>query len=172
MLEAIDYSSRRGVIVPMMDMIYDLIAENIEKDKQAGFPPLENKIIWKQRFRVALMEIERRWVFVMEGKLTTALLFYRFSGGDKLFIDELMVAWPYRNNKMIFPMLLDKFRFDDAVKKYSAIYAGERVRVEENAEILAAAGFKGEYENGYQLLGSLPEAVDALKMRYTGRSAK
>jgi hypothetical protein len=166
-MEAVDYSGRRGIIVPMMDKIYALITENIEKDKQAGLPPPLNRIIWRQRFKRMLPEIHRRWMFILDGKSLAGLLFYHFKdNGNKLYIDELMVAWPYRHNKLVFPLMLDKFQFDREVKACREIYAGERVRMEPDKEILATAGFKETYEGGYHLLGSLPETVEALKIRY------
>ena len=49
MPEFIDYSSRRGAIVPLLPKIHALLKENAEKDKLSGLEIPENLVTWRQK---------------------------------------------------------------------------------------------------------------------------
>jgi hypothetical protein len=167
MLEAIDYSARRGAIVPLMDRIYAVMLENAQRNRISGLPLPPNIIIWRQDFRKMLTDVCRRWVFALDGSDLAGFLFYHSeSHSQNIFIDECMIAWAYRNNGLVFPLLLDKFQFDRQVKEAEAIFAGAHIRQEADKEILAYVGFKDGASGEYQKLGALAEAVEALKIRY------
>ena len=167
MLEVYDYSNRRGVIALMLTKIYAVMAENAEKDRQASLPPPGNRVLWTQRYKKIVVEINRRWLFVMDGNSIAGFLFYRLEeNGSRIYLDEFMLAWPYRHNAPVFTMLLDKFMNDRAVRDASEVFAGERIRIEHDKEMLAAVGFKDEYADGYESLGAPDKAADALKLRY------
>ena len=167
MLEAIDYSNRRGVIALMLNEIYTVMAENAEKDKQANLPPPGNRILWVQRYKKIVVDVNRRWLFAMDGNSIAGFMFFRLEeNGSHIYLDEFMLAWPYRHNAPVFGLLLDKFMNDRAVREASEVFAGERIRIEHDKELLASVGFKDEYENGFQSLGAPNRAADTLKIRY------
>lgn len=174
MLEVIDYSSRRGVIVPLLGQVYALLAENAEKDKLAGLTPPANIILWKQTMNRYLVDIRRRWLFVMDDTVVAGLMFFRFGEDPQsVYIDELQIAWLYRRNEAVLAMLLDKFQSDRSVKACTQVYAGERIKKEEAKEILASVGLSesragkpAPSDADDPLLGTPREAVNALKLRY------
>ena len=173
MLETFDYSNRRGIIPPMLDKIYGVISEYAANDKLAGLPPLPNLIIWKQRMRKILVDISSRWLFAMDGTAVAGLLFYRFGkepeNAGNVYIDELIVAWGYKDDESVFGALLDKFVNNDSVKDCPEVFAGERVRRDADKELLASKGFAEKYPGGYQSLGAPEQAADALRLRYARR---
>jgi hypothetical protein len=59
---------------------------------------------------------------------------------------------------------------DNKVKSCAEVFAGERIKVERDKEILASVGFKDTYIDGYQLLGNPRDAEAALKLRYLGET--
>ena len=179
MLEAVDYSGRRGVIVSMFDAIYALLKKNAEKDVMAHLPPPEHIILWKQSMRGQLMDVNRRWFFAFDGKTLAGLAFFHLGGaspanpsplvpasGENIYLDEFQLDWAYRHSDAAFNVLLEKFANDREVAAAAAIFASERVKNEENKEILASVGFKDTPPDGYQRLGTTQETASALKQRY------
>ena len=176
MLEAFDFSNRRGVIAPMLNGIYKAISDYAASEKLAGFPPLPNHIIWKQRMRARLVDISSRWLFVMDGTAIAGLLFYRLgarqSGAGRVYVDELVISPAYREDGLALRMLLDKFIGSDYVKDCAEVFAGDRVRHDEDRELLASVGLADDYPDGYEPLGAPDRAADALRLRYARRQGK
>ena len=81
MLEFVDYSSRRGAMVPLLPKIHALLKELAEKDKLSGVEPPENIVSWRQKTSPILLDISRRFLFAMEikgqEKQLAGFLFYR-----------------------------------------------------------------------------------------------
>jgi hypothetical protein len=165
MLEVHDYSNRRGIMVPMLKKFHEMLRETAEKDSMAACPPPENYILWKQNMHKKLVDINRRWFLVLDGKTVAGLMFFYFER-DRIYIEELRIAWAYRNNSIAFTLLIDKFINDNTVRKSSAVYAGINVKREPNQEILASVGFGESFENGWEPLGTPQDAAGALKLRY------
>ena len=166
MLEISDYSGRRGVIVPLLPKIHALLKETAEKDTLAAFAPPEHYILWKQNAYKKLVEVHRRWLVVLDGPALAGFLFYHFETSIDVYIDELRIAWAYRNNGAVFTLLLDKFANNHEVRKVTSVFASLAVKKETSQEILASVGFGETFEGGWEPLGSLSDAVGALKLRY------
>lgn len=169
MLEIVDYSSRRGVIVSLLPQIYALFSENAKQDVMAGLEPPENIILWKQSMRKALVDVQKHWLFVLDGEHIAGLMFYRMGAGAEtgcVFIEELQMAWRCRQKEAVLALLLDKFLLDRGVNACGEVLSGARIKNDANKELLASVGFGEIYPGGYQTLGAPKSAVAALKLRY------
>jgi hypothetical protein len=168
MLEVNDYSNRRGAMVPLLPKIHEMLAEASARDTVAGIKPPINYILWKQEISRRLVDIYRRWVAIMDGPVVAGVFFYHFGDKDKsIYIDELRIAWAYRNNNTVINMLCDRFANDNAIKKVSSVYASENIKKESSQEILATVGFEKQFENGWEPLGNPVDAAAAIKLRYS-----
>jgi hypothetical protein len=165
MLEITDYSGRRGGLVAFLPKIHALFAENAARDALAGFKQPENIILWKQKYSKELIEIHRRFLLVTDLQSIAGLMFYHFKGGA-VYIDELQTAWQNRNNPAVFNMMIDKFSTSNEVKSCAEIFAGTNIKSSADKELLASVGFKETFPGGWEPLGSLTEAVGALRQRY------
>jgi len=173
MLEINDYSNRRGVIVPMLPKIHAMLAENATRDKLASLEPPEHLIIWTQKMRSVLTDVNRRFFIAQDGGFLAGIFFYRYEktdaqtdAGAKIFLEDVQVGWAFRNNSGVIDGFLQRLDFD-APAKDATFFASERVKSEADKEILAAKGFKKELdENGYEKLGNYSQAVAAVKLRY------
>ncbi|MCL1843868.1 MAG: hypothetical protein FWF79_08645 [Defluviitaleaceae bacterium] len=165
MLEIIDYSSRRGAIVPFLTKMHAVIKENSLRDKLAGMKPPEHVITWSQKMRKVLLDINRRFYIALDGQMLAGVFFYRVDGG-KAFIEDVQVAWAYRNNAHVIDGFLRKLEYDVSLKD-STFYASERVKADADAEMLASKGFKKKYVDGWEELGTLSQASQAIKIRYS-----
>ena len=172
MLEALDYSNRRGIIVPMLEGIYKMISEQASGDKRANLPPLPNRVIWKQRMRRELVDIKTRWIFALDGAAIAGFLFFRAAeesgGGLSAYIEELAIAAEYRGEGLALGALIDKFMNENYIRGGPRVFAGERIRRGDGEELLASVGLGGEYPGGYEPLGTPNEAAEALRDRYSG----
>jgi hypothetical protein len=168
MLEVKDYSARRGVIVPILPKIHAMIKENAEKDTIAGIAPPEHIITWTQKMRKLLMDIKRRFLVASDGGNLAGIFFYRYDE-TKIYIEDLQIAWAYRNNPGVIEGFLKRLEFDAGTKD-ATFFVSERVKIEADKEILAAKGFKETHDGGWEELGSLQKTAAALKLRYN-RSA-
>ena len=167
MVEVQDFSSRRGAIVPVLPSVHAMLAEN-SKHIASTSPP-EHIIIWTQKMRKILMDINRRFFLAMDGKIVAGVFFYRIEGGN-VFFEDVHVAWTYRNNSSVVDGFVQRLEYDASLKG-ATFFAGKNVRSDADQEILMAKGFeRGLDENGYEKLGTLSQAAGALKARY-GRSA-
>jgi len=164
MIEFFDYSGRRGALVTLLPKIHALLTENAQKDKLSGISQPEHIVTWQQKKKAVLLDINWRFLVCMDGPILAGLFFYRYQGSN-IYIEDLHVAWAYRNNKAIIEGLLKKLEYD-ANAKDSTFFAGERIKTESDKEILASVGFKQEHEGGWENVGSLSQAVNALKLRY------
>jgi hypothetical protein len=165
MLEIMDFSSRRGGLVPLLPKIHAMLTENAAKDVLAGYRQPENIILWKQKAYKELVETHRRFLLVTDVQSVAGLLFYHFND-SAAYIDELQTAWQYRGNTAVFNLLADKFAANKDVKACTQIFAGENIKSPADKELLASVGFKETFPGGWEPLGSLPEAVNALRLRY------
>ncbi len=165
MFEVIDFSSRRGALVPLLPKIHALLTVNAVKDKVAGIAPPENIILWKHRAHREILEIHRRFVLVMDGNSVTGLLFYHFKE-DSVYLDQFQIAWEYRHNPAVLDIMTDKFAANREVKACGSVYAGENVKAPADKELLASVGFKETFPDGWEPLGTVAEAVGALRTRY------
>ena len=163
MLEIMDYSSRRGVIVPILAKIHAILKENAEKDKTQEPPP--HIITWQQDKRKELLDINRRYLVALDGNVLSGFFFYRYDGG-KIYIEDIQVAWSHRNNPHVIDGFLKKLEFDPGTKD-AAFYASERVKRDADKEMLASKGFKEEHEGGFEKLGTFSQASAAIKIRYS-----
>lgn len=163
-MEIVDLSRRRGAIVHMLSQVYDLMRhEGIE---------LPNMIIWKQEMGRAVIDINRRYVFALEGtKNVHGILFYRVStDGRSVFLDSL-IADGRRSalSAQIIDALLKKFEQDNEVKSCESIYIGRDIKREAADEILETVGLQDDTifnTEGYQLLGGPGDAFKAIRIRY------
>ena len=166
MLESHDYSGRRGVLVPLMPKVHALLTETAKKEPLAGIEPPINIILWRQEIYKLLVEIHRRWLMVMDGPAIAGLMFFYFDKNGDTYINELRIAWPYRHNNGVFPLLIDRFMKDPGVKNSKNVFAGPNVKKEANQELLASVGFEAHFENGWEPLGNPTDAAGVLKLRY------
>ncbi|MDR0272506.1 MAG: hypothetical protein LBI27_04230, partial [Clostridiales bacterium] len=161
-----DYSTRRGVIVPILPKIHKLLKENAEQDKLACIEPPEHLITWQHKMRRELVDINRRFLIAVDGPNVAGFFFYRYDG-KKIYIEDFQVAWAYRNNANVIEGFLKKLEFDKGTTD-AVFYASERVKIEANSEILASKGYdvKKTDDEGWEELGPLKQTAGALKMRY------
>jgi hypothetical protein len=163
MLEINDYSSRRGVIVPLLPKIHAMLKENAENDKLAGLEPPEHVITWTQKMRKDIVDINRRFFVALDGANLAGILFYRYDGTD-IYIEDLHVAWPFRHNAGVIEGFIKRLEFDGGTKD-AKFFASDRVKIESDKEILESKGFKSRGE-GWETLGTFKQTVAALKLRY------
>lgn len=165
MIEIHDYSGRRGALVPFFPKIHAMLKENAERDKMAGLEPPEHIVTWTQKLRKVLLDINRRFIVAADGGNLAGVFFYRYDA-TKVFIEDLQIAWAYRNNPNVIEGFLKKLEYDQAAKD-ATFYASERVKIDSDKEILAAKGFKTTHEDGWEELGTLQQAAGAIKIRYS-----
>jgi len=165
-MQAYDYSTRRGAIVPLLSRVHALMTTNAKNDTLCGIDPPENIIFWRQRLYKQLVDIHTRWLFVLDDKQVAGVLFYHI-GEDvpDIYIDELQVAWPYKGKPIVLAALLDKLGQDPAAKA-ARFFGSERVKSPHDKEILESRGFVETFPNGWEPLGNHSEALAALKLRY------
>ncbi len=165
MPEVIDYSNRRGALVPLMPKIHALLTENAEKDTLAAFAKPENIIFWKQKMGKAFLEIKNRYILTVNAGDIAGLMFYRLEDGAA-YISQLQAAWQYRRNPTIIEAMIDKFITNNEVKTCREVFAGENIKAPHDKELLAAVGFKDTFPDGWEPLGSVSDAAGALRTRY------
>ncbi|MCL1884842.1 MAG: hypothetical protein FWF81_13945 [Defluviitaleaceae bacterium] len=163
-MEIKDFSGRRGVLVPIFPKIHAMLKENSEKDRISGLKPPEHVITWQQKMRSTLVDNNRRFFVAMDGNNLAGIFFYRYDG-NKIYIEDVHVAWAYRRNALVIDGFLKKLEYDQGTKD-ATFFVGERIKLEVDKEILASKGFKDEHEDGWERLGTLQEAIAALKIRY------
>lgn len=163
-LQINDYSNRRGVIVQFLPKIHALLKENAERNPQAGLEPPEHVIRWQQKMRSVLIDINRRFFVALDGNNLAGIFFYRYDG-DKILVEDVQTAWSYRNNPNVIDGFLKRLEYDQGAKD-ATFYAGERVKLDADKELLANKGFKDTHEGGFEKLGTLSQAAGALKLRY------
>ena len=162
-----DFSSRRGVLVPLLPKFHAIIKENAKRDRVANLEPPEHVITWTQKMRKVILNINRRFVVAMDGENLVGILFYRAenAGEKKIFIEDLQTAWAYRNNPQIIDGFLKKLEYDQNTKD-ATFYASERIKIDYDKELLASKGFKTVHEDGWERLGTFSQAAGAIKIRY------
>ncbi|MCL2203899.1 MAG: hypothetical protein FWB88_08170 [Defluviitaleaceae bacterium] len=173
MPEFIDYSSRRGAIVSLLPKVHALLKELSVKDKLCGLEPPETLVMWRQKINPLLLDINRRFLFAMEiagpdKREILGYMFYRYdgSGPERVYIEDMQVAWRHRRNAGVVAGLILKLEKDPRTKN-AVFYGGERLRVTTDKELLANVGFKETFPDGWEPLGNLKEATGALRIRYT-----
>lgn len=164
MLEINDYSSRRGILVPLLSKIYTMFKENAERDKLADIPPPEHLITWQHKIRKKLLDINRRFLVAMDGGMLAGVFFYRYEGAD-IYIEDVQTAWAFRNNPYVINGFLKKLEYDHGTKE-ATFFVSDRIKVDSDKELLARKGFKDKYEGGWEKLGTFSQAVAAIKLRY------
>jgi hypothetical protein len=112
------------------------------------------------------VDIHRRWLVVLDGPALAGLFFFHFKPDGNIHLDELRIAWPYRNNNAVFNQLLSRFTNDPSVKNAPAVFAGKNIKRESAEEMLASVGFEEHNAGGNDPLGSPGEAAGALTVRY------
>jgi hypothetical protein len=167
MLEIHDYSSRRGVLVPLLPKIHAMTKDNVAKDKLTNLEPPEHVVTWTQKMRKVILDINRRFIVAVDGGNLAGIFFYRsdLRVGKKIFIEDVQVAWAYRNNPHVIDNFLKKLEYDQNTKD-ATFYASERIKIDHDKELLAAKGFKTTHEDGWERLGTFSEAAGAIKIRY------
>ncbi|MCL2498727.1 MAG: hypothetical protein FWE90_00145 [Defluviitaleaceae bacterium] len=172
MPEFIDYSSRRGAIVPLLPKIHALLKENAGKERLCGLEPPENIVSWRQRFNPLLLDVSRRFIFAMEiqgsdKRDVLGFVFYRYPADKKgtVYIEDMQIAHAHRNTAAILTGLIAKLETDPNAK--SAVFFGsERLKKPMDKELLAGVGFKETFPDGWEPLGNMKEALGALRVRY------
>jgi len=164
MLEFIDYSNRRGALVGLQPSIYNMQKENALRDKLSVIHPPEHIVTWSQKMKANLLDIHRRFLVAMDGKVLAGILFYRYQG-THLYIEDLQIAWAYRKNWAVVEGLLKKLEYDTNAKD-ATFFASERIKSDADKEILASVGFKETHEGGWENLGGMSAAIGQLKLRY------
>ena len=168
MPEFIDYSSRRGAIVPLLPSVHALLKELAKKDKHYLHDAPEDLVLWRHKMEPLLLDISRRFLFALEmaGTRRTLLgfLFYRYEGND-IYIEDKQLAWRSRSDMAVSHGLINKLERDPRAKD-AVFYANDRLRKPVDKEILAAAGFKETIPGGWEKMGGINEVTAALKQRY------
>ena len=165
MIEINDYSGRRGVLVAMLPKIHAIMKDNAGRDKFGLTKQPEHLVTWQQKTRQTITDIRRRLIVAQDGEMIAGILFYLCDGG-KVFIEDVQVAWAYRNNPTVIDGFIRRLECDPGSKD-AVFFASERIKTDANTEILASKGFKKTYENGMEELGTLSQACQALKIRYS-----
>jgi hypothetical protein len=171
MMEFIDYSSRRGAIVPLLPKIHALLKELAEKDKLCGLESPVNITLWKQKINPQLLDVSRRFLFAMEiggeKREIAGFLFYRCDPREpgKLYIEEMQIAWSCKNKAAAVAGLIAKLETDPGAKT-AVFFGSERLRLMADKELLAEVGFRETFPDGWEPLGNIKEAVGSLKLRY------
>jgi hypothetical protein len=172
MLEIIDYSSRRGAIVPLLPKVHALLKELSEKERLCGLEPPENWVTWRQKMNPLLLDVQRRYLFAIDvekpdKREVLGYLFYRCSPqeADRLYIDDMQIAWAHGINPAVAEGLINKLQNDPRAKA-AMFFGSERLRKMADKEILAGVGFKEHFPDGWEPLGNVREAMGALKLRY------
>ncbi|MCL2216027.1 MAG: hypothetical protein FWB91_03285 [Defluviitaleaceae bacterium] len=164
MLEFNDLSNRRGALVPMLAKIHAMFSENATKDTISGIAPPEHIITWRQKMGGRLVDVNRRFLVAQDGDMLAGIFIYRYDNTD-IYIEELQIAWAFRNNSQVLEGLLKKLEFDHSTKD-ATFFAGERIKIEADKEKLASVGLGETHENGWEKIGSLAQAINAMKLRY------
>ena len=165
MLEFFDYSSRRGALVTLLPKIHALQTENAQKDKLAGIAPPEHIVTWQQKKKAILLDIKWRFLVALDNETLLGIFFYRYEDTN-IYVEDLHISYSQRDNKTIVEGLLKKLEYDINAKE-ATFFAGERIKSESDKEILASVGFKEQHEGGWENIGTLSQAVNTLKIRYT-----
>ena len=137
--------------------------------KEAG-SPVKNFVHWTHDMNKALLDIHKKWVFVLNPEQKVlGFLFYRLDeDGKSLYIDALRIK-KHQKDHGAFGLLMQRFQQDDSVKGRKEFFASREIQRESSTEILAAVGLQDDSiynPSGYESLGSFQKAVDALKLRY------
>ncbi|MCL1999525.1 MAG: hypothetical protein FWG65_12240 [Turicibacter sp.] len=158
-VEAVDLSNRRGAIVHLLPQVYSLLQRN-------GYNP-PHMIMWNQEMKKAVVDIDRRWVFVLQNaRYIQGMMFYRLCKEDKqaVYIDVL-----YGNQGAVIELLLTKFHRSDALKSRTNFYISRNLKRESAEELLESVGLQDESvfdAAGYQSVGDLQSAILVLRARY------
>jgi hypothetical protein len=165
-----DYSSRRGVLVPLFPKIHGMLKENAERDKLSALEPPEHIITWQQKMRQSIVDVNRRFFVALDGGNLAGIFFYRYDG-KSIYIEDVQTAWAYRKNPDIIDGFLKKLEFDAGTRD-ATFFASERVKSDSDKEMLASKGFKETHADGWEKLGTFSQAAAAIKLRYNRGSAK
>ena len=136
MLEFLDCSSRRGVLVPLIPKLHAMLTENATKDKTSGMAPPEHLITWRQKINAQLVDINRRFIYAMDNGSLAGIFFYRYQGTD-IYIEDVQIAWTHRTNPQILEGMIKKLEYDGGARG-ATYFASDRIKIEANEEILAA----------------------------------
>ena len=170
MPDVFDYSSRRGAIVPLLPLVHDVMKENAAKDKLRAMEPPVGIVTFRQNMGPMLLDINRRFLFAMEKKgehrNVVGFLFYRYGEGNRVYIEDMELAWKYRGDGATVLALLAKLEFDQRVKE-GDFFGSERLKKPSDKEILADVGFHESFPDGWEPLGPLKDAINALRLRYS-----
>ncbi|MCL1986554.1 MAG: hypothetical protein FWG64_01080 [Firmicutes bacterium] len=161
MMNIVNLSHRRGAILALLPQIHVMLL----KDGQE----LPNKVFWKQEIGKAIVDINHKWIFALEGvKIVHGFLFYQI-GQDKnsLYIDNFIAPSKVLG---VAKLLITKFERDDEVRRIQNFYISRNIKKEHREEVLETVGLQDETlynTKGYQLIGNLTQTLDLLKTRYT-----
>ena len=169
MLKITDYSTHRGGVVTLLPKIHAMFKDNAQSDKTGVLKHPGHIITWQQQIKKQLTDINQRFIIATEGTELAGLLFYRYENGSA-YIEEMQFAKTYENQTAAFDGIFKKLEMDKAAHG-AVFYVSDRIKLERNKEILAAAGFKESIENGYEKLGSLAEAAAGLRLRFFAKRA-
>ena len=151
----IDYSGRRGAIVPLLPKIYELYkARGLTQD---------HYVHWSQAVRKELVDIRTKWVIAQQGTDLKGLLQYRVDA-DTLYVEVLLL----QPGVDVMPVL-KKFERDGVVRSCGTFYFSRNLKKTTNNEILDSVGLLSEpeyHENGYRRIGDLNSALTELQLRY------
>lgn len=169
MFEFIDYSSRRGAIVPLLPQVHSMIKELSEKDRLGGPPTPVALTTWKRKTGLSLLDVSRRFLFALRldgaRKEVLGMIFYRGEGSN-LFIEDMHIAWKMRRNPAVLDGLIAKLQLDPRAQN-AQFFGSERLKMVPDKEILAGVGFRDTFPDGWEPLGNSKEALGSLKQRYT-----
>jgi|GEM_PF-6228354 len=124
-----DYSTRRGVLVPLLEKVHAMYRELAEHDKLSGLAMPEHIITWTQKRRKELVDIERRFFVALDGGELVGFFFYKHEGENILLEDV-------QGSPEVIEGFLKKLEYDTAAKD-KTFYAGERIRRCADEEIVA-----------------------------------
>jgi hypothetical protein len=170
-MEFVDYSSRRGAIVPLFPGVHNLLKELATKDK-AGAPPMpETLVIWRRKMNELLMDTERRFLFALEKKGdkrdVLGYIIYRCEARAPkvIYIEDMQIARERRRDPAVVEGLINKFQLDLRTRD-AQFFGGEKLKMVPDKEILAEVGFRDSFPDGWEPMGNCKEAMGSLRVRY------
>jgi len=164
MIEITDFSGRRGAVVPILPKIHELLKTNATQDKLTSVEAPEHIVIWQQKMRRFILDINRRLFIAQDGNDVVGIFFYRHDGAN-IMIEEVQIAWKSRHNQLIMDGFLKKLEQDPKTRD-ATFFADVRIKKNSDKEMLAAKGLKDAADNEPEQLGTFGQAAAAMKIRY------
>lgn len=156
--------------MPLLPRVHGLIRELAEKDKSGGPDMPETLVTWRRIMGEQLLDIHRRFLFAMDigsgRRDVLGFIFYRCDAPERIYIEDMQIAWKERYNAAVLDGLVTKLQLDPRAKD-AQFFGSEKLKLVPDKEILAGVGFRDTFPDGWEPLGDCKEAMGTLKVRYT-----